>query len=69
MVDSFKLALVITPPKLSEISKKNWRAKVKVSSSLTLFFSFDLFLEALAEILEKISLFFLGDLKTTKGNF
>ena len=54
---------------LSEISKKNWRAKVKVSSSLTLFFLFDLFLEAWAEILEKISLVFLGDLKTTKGNF
>ena len=37
--------------------------------SLTLLFLFDLFLEARAEILTKISLFFLGDLKTAKGHF
>ena len=34
-----------------------------------LIFLFDLFLEAKAEILEKISLFFLEDLETTKGHF
>ena len=37
---------------------------------LKLLFLFDLFLEARAEILEKISFFlFLGDLKTPKGHF
>ena len=36
---------------------------------MPLFFWFDLFLEAKAEILEKISLVFLEDLKTPKGHF
>ena len=37
--------------------------------SLTQIFCLDLFLEARAEILTKISLVFLGDLKTPKGHF
>ena len=37
--------------------------------SLTLLFLFDLFLEARAEILEKKSVGFWGDLKTPKGHF
>ena len=36
---------------------------------MPLFFWFDLFLEARAEILEKILLFFLEDLKTPKEHF
>ena len=35
----------------------------------TLFFRFDLFLEARAEILKKISSVFLEDLMTPKGHF
>ena len=36
---------------------------------MTLLFLFDLFLEGRAEILEKLSMVFLEDLKTSKGHF